>query len=106
MPSSGISGTHPRGLISMPADLAVIGLRHFGLPLAQAATAAGISTIGYDTDPAVVEGLNAGRSPVEGLAAADVRRMLGTGFRATGDPAVLGRARTAVICTPTPLGED
>src|SRR6201999_2776064 len=28
------------------------------------------------------------------------------GFRATGDPAVLGRARTAAICVPTTLGDD
>lgn len=90
----------------MPADLAVIGLGHVGLPLAQAATSAGISVIGHDTDPAVVHGLNAGRSCVEWLTAAEIRRMLGAGFRATGDPAVLGRARTAVICSPAPLGED
>ncbi|MBY8883859.1 nucleotide sugar dehydrogenase [Streptomyces sp. PTM05] len=90
----------------MPADLAVIGLHHFGLPLAQSATAAGIDVIGYDTDPAVTAGLNAGRSHLDGLTAAEVRRMLATGFRATGDPAVLGRARTAVICAPTSLGED
>lgn len=32
--------------------------------------------------------------------------MLASGFRASADPAVLGRVRTAVICAPTPLGED
>jgi nucleotide sugar dehydrogenase len=32
--------------------------------------------------------------------------MLAGGFRATADPAVLGRVRTAVICAPTPPGED
>ncbi|MCQ4046359.1 nucleotide sugar dehydrogenase [Streptantibioticus rubrisoli] len=90
----------------MPADLAVLDLNHFGLPLAQTAAASGIGVIGYDTDRAVVDGLNAGRSPVDGLNAAAVRRMLAAGFRATDDPAALGRARTAVICAPTPLGED
>ncbi|MEU1627529.1 nucleotide sugar dehydrogenase [Streptomyces sp. NPDC020096] len=90
----------------MPADLAVIGLHQFGLPLAQAAAANGIGVIGYDTDQAVVDGLNTGRSPIDGLSAAAVRRMLAAGFRATSDPAALGRARTAVICAPTPLGED
>ena len=35
----------------MPADLAVIGLGHLGLPLAQAAVAAGIPTLGYRTGP-------------------------------------------------------
>jgi nucleotide sugar dehydrogenase len=32
--------------------------------------------------------------------------MLSGGFRASTDPAELGRVRTAVICAPTPLGED
>ncbi|MFJ2114300.1 nucleotide sugar dehydrogenase, partial [Streptomyces sp. NPDC087850] len=91
----------------MPADLAVIGLGHLGLPLAQAAVAAGIDTIGYDTDPRPVAELAAGHPPVEGsLTAAEIRRMLSGGFRPTTNPAELGRVRTAVICTPTPLGAD
>ncbi|KIF76280.1 UDP-N-acetyl-D-glucosamine dehydrogenase [Streptomyces sp. 150FB] len=91
----------------MPADLAVIGLGHLGLPLAQAAVAAGIDTIGYDTDPLPVAHLAAGHPPVEGsLSAAGIRRMLSGGFRPTTDPADLGRVRTAVICAPAPLGAD
>ncbi|MFD5894145.1 MULTISPECIES: nucleotide sugar dehydrogenase [unclassified Streptomyces] len=91
----------------MPADLAVIGLGHLGLPLAQAAVAAGIETIGYDTDPRPVAELAAGRTPVDGsLTPSDVRRMLSGGFRPTTDPTELGRVRTAVICAPTPLGPD
>ena len=75
----------------MPADLAVLGLGSTGLPLAQAATAAGVGVIGYDPDPATVADINAGRVPPGSLAAADLRRMLACGFRATADPAVLGR---------------
>lgn len=91
----------------MPADLAVIGLGHIGLPLAQAAIAAGIDTIGYDTDPRPVAELAAGRPPVDGsLTASEIRRMLSGGFRPTTNPAELGRVRTAVICAPTPLGPD
>ncbi|HEY9439193.1 MAG TPA: nucleotide sugar dehydrogenase [Streptomyces sp.] len=91
----------------MPADLAVIGLGHLGLPLAQAAVAAGIQTVGYDTDPRPCAELSAGRTPVEGsLSASDIRRMLSGGFRPTSDPAELGRVRTAAICAPTPLGPD
>ncbi|OEJ94779.1 nucleotide sugar dehydrogenase [Streptomyces thermolilacinus] len=89
----------------MPADLAVIGLGHLGLPLAQAATAAGIDTIGYDTDPRPVAELAAGRPPVDGsLTPSEIRRMLSSGFRPTTHPAELGRVRTAVICAPTPPG--
>ncbi|MER5576503.1 nucleotide sugar dehydrogenase [Streptomyces massasporeus] len=79
----------------MPADLAVIGLGAYGLPLAQAAVAAGISTLGYRTGP------EAGS-----LSPAELRRMLSGGFRPTTDPAELGRVRTAVICAPTPRGAD
>lgn len=61
----------------MPADLAVIGLGHLGLPLAQAAVAAGVQTVGYDTDPRACTELSAGRTPVEGsLTASEIRRML------------------------------
>ncbi|MEU8616782.1 nucleotide sugar dehydrogenase [Streptomyces sp. NPDC048623] len=91
----------------MPADLAVIGLGHHGLPLARAATSAGIETVGYDTDPRPVAELAAGRPPVDGsLTAAEIRRMLSGGFKAVTDPAELGRVRTAVICAPTPPGPD
>ncbi|MEV8307043.1 nucleotide sugar dehydrogenase [Streptomyces flavidovirens] len=91
----------------MPADLAVIGLGHLGLPLAQAAVASGIGTIGYDTDPRRLADLAAGRAPGDGsLTAADLRRMLAGGFRTVRAPAELGRVRTAVICAPTPLGAD
>jgi UDP-N-acetyl-D-glucosamine dehydrogenase len=79
----------------MPADLAVIGLGHLGLPLAQAAVAAGISTLGYRTGP---EGGS--------LTPAELRRMLAGGFRPATNPAELGRVRTAVICAPTPQGAD
>ncbi|GAA2255478.1 nucleotide sugar dehydrogenase [Streptomyces atrovirens] len=79
----------------MPADLAVIGLGPYGLPLAQAAVAAGISTIGYRTGP-----------EPGSLSAAEQRRMLAQGFRTTANAAELGRVRTAVICAPTPRGAD
>jgi nucleotide sugar dehydrogenase len=79
----------------MPADLAVIGLGPLGLPLAQAAVAAGIPTVGYRTGP------EAGS-----LSPAELRRMLSGGFRTATDPAELGRVRTAVICAPTPRDAD
>ncbi|MFC6067689.1 nucleotide sugar dehydrogenase [Streptomyces ochraceiscleroticus] len=86
----------------MPADLAVIGLGHIGLPLAQAAVAAGLGTLGYAPAPHTAAGLGADGP----LSSTEVRRLLTAGFRTTTDPAVLGRVRTAVICAPTPLGED
>ncbi|MFE1437940.1 nucleotide sugar dehydrogenase [Streptomyces sp. NPDC058739] len=79
----------------MPADLAVIGLGPLGLPLAQAAVAAGIPTVGYRS------GTEAGS-----LSPAELRRMHSEGFRPADGPAELGRVRTAVICAPTPRAAD
>ncbi|MBM9619865.1 nucleotide sugar dehydrogenase [Streptomyces zhihengii] len=84
----------------MPADLAVVGLGHLGLPLAQAAVAARIETIGYDP------GSRHPAEPAAGITAAEIRRMLSAGFRTVTDPAELGRVRTAVVCAPTPPGPD
>ncbi|MFD7405716.1 nucleotide sugar dehydrogenase [Streptomyces sp. NPDC059866] len=79
----------------MPADLAVIGLGPLGLPLAQAAVAAGIPTVGYKTGP-----------EPGSLSPAELRRMLSGGFRHAAGPAELGRVRTAVICAPAPRSAD
>ena len=79
----------------MPADLAVIGLGPFGLPLAQAAVAAGIATVGYRTGP-----------EPGSLSPAEQRRMLAQGFRVTTSATELGRVRTAVICAPTAPAAD
>lgn len=87
-------------------DLVVVGLGYVGLPLAQAATAAGVSVVGLDRSSAVVEGLTAGRSHVDDLTDADIATMRAAGFSATTDPSVLAQADAAVICVPTPLGED
>jgi UDP-N-acetyl-D-glucosamine dehydrogenase len=87
-------------------DLVVVGLGYVGLPLAQAASAAGVTVVGLDRNRAVVDGLNAGRSHVDDLSDADVAGMKALGFTATTDPSVLAQADAAVICVPTPLGED
>src|SRR6185436_6013214 len=87
-------------------DAVIIGMGYVGLPLAREASAAGLSVIGLDVHPEVVDGLNHGRSHVDDLADADVGEMLGRGFFATADATHLRRARTIVICVPTPLSSD
>ncbi len=87
-------------------DAVIIGMGYVGLPLAREASAAGLKVIGLDTSPEVVDGLNSGRSHVDDLADADVMEMLGRGFFATTDARQLRRARTIVICVPTPLSGD
>jgi UDP-N-acetyl-D-glucosamine dehydrogenase len=87
-------------------DVAILGLGYVGLPLARAATQAGLSVIGFDVKPAMVDGLNAGRSHIDDLSDADISDMIRAGFRATLDESEIANATTAVICVPTPLSED
>ena len=89
----------------MTYDLVVLGLGYVGLPLAQQATRAGMTVLGFDINEGVVGALAAGRSHVDDLSDADVAAMLAGGFRTTTDEALIGRANTAVICVPTPLAE-
>jgi len=90
----------------MSLDLVVVGLGYVGLPLAQEACRVSLTVAGLDLSAAVVDGLNNGQSHVGDLSDEDVARMLGTGFRATTDPAVIAEANTVVICVPTPLSAD
>ena len=54
-----------RGPVVRLVDAVIIGMGYVGLPLAREASAAGLSLIGLDTSPEVVDGLNSGRSHVD-----------------------------------------
>ncbi|WP_344683276.1 MULTISPECIES: nucleotide sugar dehydrogenase [Actinomycetes] len=84
----------------------IVGQGYVGLPLAQAAVAAGIRTVGFDVSESLVAQLNAGVSHVDDLSDEDVAVMLSQGFWASADPQVLGSASVVVICVPTPLSEE
>jgi UDP-N-acetyl-D-glucosamine dehydrogenase len=88
------------------ADLLVIGLGYVGLPLAREAVFSGLTVVGYDLNAALVAALNAGRSHVGDVPAADIAEMLGKGFRATSRAEEAGNPGTVVICVPTPLSAD
>ncbi|MEU4561644.1 nucleotide sugar dehydrogenase [Actinoplanes sp. NPDC023936] len=89
----------------MSYDVVILGLGYVGLPLAQQATRAGLSVLGFDVDETVVRALGDGRSHVDDLSDADVAAMLSDGFLPTADETLIAQARTAVICVPTPLSE-
>lgn len=91
------------GINTSDIDLLVVGLGYVGLPLAQAATLAGLKVAGLDISKATVEGLGAGRSHIDDLSDADLEEMQARGFAATDDPAIISRARAITICVPTPL---
>ena len=90
----------------MTVDVAILGLGYVGLPLARAATQAGLSVVGFDVMPALVDALNAGHSHIDDLSDVDIADMIRAGFRATSDENEIADARTAVICVPTPLSDD
>lgn len=90
----------------MTSDLTVIGLGYVGLPLALEACRAGLAVLGFDSSPAVVEGLNAGTSHVDDVTDDDVADMDAHGFVTTVDPTDLGDTDVIVICVPTPLSSD
>ena len=90
----------------MSVDLVIIGLGYVGLPLAQEATHAGMSVIGFDINSNVVRELNGGQSHVDDLTDKDVDEMLARGFRATSDESEIAHSSVAVVCVPTPLSGD
>ena len=90
----------------MAVDAVIIGLGYVGLPLAQEATRAGMTVLGFDINQGVVDALNGGVSHVDDLSDADIAEMVAAGFSATTDESRIAEATTAVICVPTPLSED
>jgi len=83
----------------------IIGQGYVGLPLAEAATSAGLHVYGYDVSTRVCEMLRQGRSHVDDVSDAEIVRMLANGYEPTTDASVIGLSDVVVICVPTPLGD-
>ncbi|WP_404371451.1 nucleotide sugar dehydrogenase [Kytococcus sedentarius] len=88
------------------ADVVIVGQGYVGLPLAQEATKAGLTVIGYDITQSLVDALNSGVSHVDDLSDADIAEMIAGGYQASTDEARIGEAKTVVICVPTPLSDE
>jgi nucleotide sugar dehydrogenase len=91
--------------MQMAFDMVVLGLGYVGLPLAREATKSGLSVLGFDVNPEVVDGLNRGRSHIDDLTGTDITEMRQAGFRASRDESELAAGDAAVICVPTPLSD-
>ncbi|WP_291297142.1 nucleotide sugar dehydrogenase [Elioraea sp.] len=86
------------------ATVAIIGLGYVGLPLARIFVERGFPVLGFDTDPAKVTALAAGRSYIHHIGPEVIGALNATGrFAVTADPARLGEADALLICVPTPL---
>lgn len=90
-------------LTQRSATIGVLGLGYVGMPLALRFAEVGFRVVGFDIDPAKVSAINAGRSPLHGLADEVVARQAGR-LSATGDFAEARDCDAILICVPTPLG--
>lgn len=86
--------------------LVVMGQGYVGLPVAHAATKAGLRVFGYEINAETVDALNRGKSHVDDIPDSTLAEMVSAGYHATSDPAVIGQADYVVICVPTPLDES
>ncbi len=85
------------------STVAIIGLGYVGLPLAVAFGQAGMPVIGLDVSERKVAELQAGRSYIPDVPAADIAALVERHLlRATGDYEALRAAEAIFICVPTP----
>lgn len=80
---------------------------YVGVPLACAFAEAGFRTIGFDTNPARVADLQAGRPYISDIDEEVFRQLFsGDAFEATTEMQMLKEADVVLICVPTPLNKD
>ncbi len=84
----------------------VIGLGYVGLPLAVAASEAGLDVIGFDIAEERVDALTAGTSHVGDVSDAELRGALDRGAVFTADQSQLSKADAIFIAVPSPLGRN
>ena len=86
--------------------IAIIGQGYVGLTIA-AFAGEFFNVIGYDTNPKIVENLNAGISHIEGVESDVLSAWINAGrYRATTKGSDIADAELVVIAVPTPLTEE
>ena len=88
------------------AVVGVLGLGYVGLPLALRFAEAGLPVIGFDIDTDKVRKLRAGRSYINYIPDAMVRKGIKDGFSVTDDFSRAAEADALIICVPTPLNRQ
>jgi UDP-N-acetyl-D-glucosamine dehydrogenase len=84
--------------------VAVIGQGYVGLTISSGAISAGFEVIGIDKNQSVVQGLNSGKSHIEGISDSQLARAISSGkFKASSDFADITDSKVVVIAVPTPL---
>jgi UDP-N-acetyl-D-glucosamine dehydrogenase len=86
--------------------VSIIGQGYVGLTIAVFA-AEHHSVIGFDSNQAIVDALNGGKSHIEGVSSADLAKLISAGkYKATTDASEIAGSDVAVIAVPTPLTKD
>lgn len=86
------------------ARIGVVGLGYVGLPLAVEFARAGFRVTGVEAGAARLNSLKRGRSYIEDVPDAEIRRLTESGlFRARRDGAGLGKCDAVIVCVQTPL---
>jgi UDP-N-acetyl-D-glucosamine dehydrogenase len=87
--------------------VAVIGQGYVGLTISSGAISAGFEVIGIDKNQSVVQGLNSGKSHIEGISDAQLNSAISVGrFKASIDFAEIANSEIVVIAVPTPLSKS
>ncbi len=85
----------------------IIGLGYVGLPLAMEFASVGVTVVGVDIDKRRVASLKAGRSYIEDVPSAVLKKHVDSGrFIPTTDYTELSSVGAVSICVPTPLGKS
>ena len=84
--------------------VAIIGQGYVGLPLALAASQAGHTVVGIDSNPQLVSQLAAGKSPILDITDGEIDAAIKSGsYGITSEFDSIKDAEIVVICVPTPL---
>jgi UDP-N-acetyl-D-glucosamine dehydrogenase len=87
--------------------IAVVGLGYVGLPLSLQFARAGVEVLGLDVDEQKVNALNAGKSYIKHIEAADIAAVVNAGsFKASVDFSRVAETEAVIICVPTPLNKN
>ena len=91
----------------LDGKISVIGQGYVGLPLAIAASSAGYSVYGLDSNKDKIELLTRGKSVIEDLTDDVIKKSIDSkSYFPTTDEEVITRSEIILICVPTPLSKD
>ena len=100
-------GTGPRFFLStmlFQMRVAIIGQGYVGLTITSGALSAGFEVLGVDKNQSVVEGLNSGKSHIEGISDEQIAQGVAEKrFRASNNFEEIEGSEVIVIAVPTPL---